>query len=149
MCSGTSPSNATYAAPRKSPAAYSRTARAAALDVPPAQQVAALAGRGIEARDATGRLWRLGAPATSTLGLAIMIFGDRMQFVVVALAAGSDLPWLAAVGATIGGLAVAGPAAIMGETQWLKLPQRAIRIGTAVVLTLAGVVFGLSALRLI
>ena len=40
-------------------------------------------------------------------------------------------------------------AAIMGETQWLKLPQRAIRIGTAVVLTLAGVVFGLSALRLI
>ncbi len=93
--------------------------------------------------------WRLGAFGTSVLGLAIMIFGDRMQFVVVALAADSELPWLAAVGATIGGLAVAAPAAILGEKQWLKLPQRAIRIGTAVVLTTAGVVFGLSALRLI
>ena len=35
--------------------------------------------------------WRLGAFGTSVLGLAIMIFGDRMQFVVVALAAGSHL----------------------------------------------------------
>ncbi|QNE32066.1 hypothetical protein F1C10_09010 [Sphingomonas sp. NBWT7] len=93
--------------------------------------------------------WRLGACGTSVLGLAIMIFGDRMQFIVAALAAGSALPWLAAIGATIGALAVAAPAALIGEQQWLALPQRAIRWTTAALLVIAGVVFGLSAMRLI
>lgn len=93
--------------------------------------------------------WRLGAVGTSTLGLAIMIFGDRMQFVVLALAVRSDLPWLTAIGGTIGALAVAAPAALMGERQWLALPQRSIRIGSAVLLAVIGVVTGLSALRLI
>lgn len=93
--------------------------------------------------------WRLGALGTSTLGLAIMIFGDRMQFVVLALAARSELPWLAAVGGTIGALAVAAPATLMGEERWLALPQRPIRIASAVLLALVGIVTGLSALRLI
>jgi putative Ca2+/H+ antiporter (TMEM165/GDT1 family) len=93
--------------------------------------------------------WRLGAFGTSALGLAIMIFGDRMQFIVAALAARSDVPWLAAVGATLGAIAVAVPAALVGERRWLALPQRAIRIGTAAVLVLFGVIFGLMALRLV
>jgi putative Ca2+/H+ antiporter (TMEM165/GDT1 family) len=93
--------------------------------------------------------WRLGAFGTSAIGLAIMIFGDRMQFVVVALAAGSPLPWLTAIGATIGALAVAAPAAVIGERQWLALPQRTIRWASAVLLVVAGLVFGLSAARLI
>lgn len=93
--------------------------------------------------------WRLGALGTSMLGLAIMVFGDRMQFVVVGLAARSELPWLAAVGATLGALAVAVPAALIGERQWLALPQRGIRIGSAIVLVLAGIVSGLMALRLV
>lgn len=93
--------------------------------------------------------WRLGAPGTSTLGLAIMIFGDRMQFVVLALAVRSELPWLAAVGGTIGALAVTIPATLIGERQWLALPQGAIRIGSALLLALVGVILGLSALRLI
>ncbi|ONF95821.1 TMEM165/GDT1 family protein [Sphingomonas jeddahensis] len=93
--------------------------------------------------------WRLGAFGTSALGLAIMIFGDRMQFVVVGLAVRSELPWLAAVGGTIGALAVAGPAALLGERQWLALPQPTIRIGTAVLLTLVGIIMGLRALQLV
>lgn len=93
--------------------------------------------------------WRLGAFGTSALGLAIMAFGDRMQFIVVALAARSDVPWLAAVGATLGAMAVAVPAALVGERQWLALPQRAIRIGTAAVLVVLGAIFGLMALRLV
>jgi putative Ca2+/H+ antiporter (TMEM165/GDT1 family) len=93
--------------------------------------------------------WRLGAPATSTLGLAIMIFGDRMQFVVLALAVRSELPWLAAVGGTIGALAVTVPATLMGERQWLALPQRAIRGGSAALLAITGLFIGLSAVRLI
>ncbi len=93
--------------------------------------------------------WTIGAFATSALGLAIMIFGDRMQFIVVGIAAGSDLPWLAGVGATIGALAVAAPAAIIGEKQWLALPQRAIRAATAALLILLGVIVALMALGLI
>lgn len=93
--------------------------------------------------------WRLGAFGTSALGLAIMIFGDRMQFVVVGLAVRSELPWLAAVGGTIGALAVAAPAALLGERQWLALPQAAIRIGTAVLLTVVGIIMGLTALQLL
>lgn len=93
--------------------------------------------------------WRLGAWGTSVLGLAIIVLGDRMQFIVVALAARSEVPWLAAVGGTLGGLAVVAPAALLGERQWLALPQRAIRIGTAILLSLTGVLLGLSAVRLI
>lgn len=93
--------------------------------------------------------WRLGAVGTSALGLAIIVFGDRMQFVVVGLAARSELPWLAATGATIGAMAVAVPAVLLGERQWLALPQRAIRIGSAVVLVVAGIFVGLTALRLV
>lgn len=93
--------------------------------------------------------WRLGAFGTSALGLAIMVFGDRMQFVVVALAARSDMPALAAVGGTIGALAVIVAAVTIGEKAWLALPQRAIRAGTAAVLGVAGVVIGLGALQLI
>jgi putative Ca2+/H+ antiporter (TMEM165/GDT1 family) len=93
--------------------------------------------------------WRLGAFGTSAVGLAIMILGDRMQFVVVGLAIRSDLPWLAGVGGILGALAVAVPAALLGERQWLALPQRAIRIGSAVILTLTGVIMGLVAMRLL
>lgn len=93
--------------------------------------------------------WRLGSFGSSALGLGIMVFGDRMQFVVVGLATRSDLPWLAAVGGTLGALAVAVPAVLLGERQWVALPQRAIRIGSAVVLTIIGLVLGLNALRLV
>ena len=93
--------------------------------------------------------WRLGGFATSVAGLAIMAFGDRMQFIAAALAARSTLPWLAAVGATIGALAVTMPAILIGEAAWLALPQRAIRIASAIVLAIAGVVIGLQALALI
>lgn len=93
--------------------------------------------------------WRIGAVATSLLGLVIIAFADRMQFVTAALAARSALPWLAAVGATAGALAVAVPAALMGEVRWLALPQRAIRFGTGGVLLIAGIFCVLNGLRLI
>ncbi|VVS96755.1 conserved membrane hypothetical protein [Sphingomonas sp. EC-HK361] len=93
--------------------------------------------------------WRIGAVATSVLGLVIIAFADRMQFVTAALAARSPLPWLAAVGATAGALAVAIPAAIMGERRWLSLPQRAIRFGTCGILLVAGILCALNGLRLI
>ncbi|UVO51408.1 TMEM165/GDT1 family protein [Sphingomonas sp. SUN019] len=93
--------------------------------------------------------WRIGAVATSILGLAIMALGDRMQFVTAALAARSPMPWLAAIGATIGALAVATPAILLGEAKWQALPLRPVRIAAAAILTIAGLWIGLTGLRLI
>ena len=93
--------------------------------------------------------WRVGRGVTVFAGLAIMVFGDRMQFIVAALAARSPLPWAAAVGATMGALGVTTAAVVLGERQWLALPQRWLRIGVAGVLVVAGVVIGLSAVSLI
>lgn len=93
--------------------------------------------------------WRIGAVATSILGLAIMAFGDRMQFIVAALGARSPMPWLAAIGATLGALAVATPAILIGEVKWQALPLRPVRIVAAAILTIAGLWIGLDGLRLI
>lgn len=111
-----------------------------------------LAGVTVQLRDKSpDRLtgWRLGAFGTSVSGLAILAFGDRMQFVTAALAARSPLPWAAPVGATIGALAVCAPAILLGETRWLALPLKPARIASGVVLTIAGVITGLSAVGLI
>lgn len=93
--------------------------------------------------------WRIGAMATAALGLFFLAFGDGVQFIVVTLAARSPVPALAAVGATIGSLAVVVPAAVMGEADWVKLRLRPIRIGIGVLFLVAGAVLGLGAVALI
>lgn len=93
--------------------------------------------------------WRLGAMLTSLAGLFILAFGDGLQFIVLALAMRSEVPVLAAVGATIGSLAIIAPAAMMGEAAWTALPLKTARIGASVVLVLAGLWLGLSALSLV
>ena len=93
--------------------------------------------------------WRLPAPLTAFAGLFIMAFGDRMQFVVAALAARTPLPWAAAVGATLGAGLIGASAAAVGETGWLRLPLRAVRLAAAAILIVAGAIIGLAALRLI
>lgn len=111
-----------------------------------------LAGVGTAWRDkAPDRLegWRIGAAATSFLGLFIMAFGDRMQFIAAALAARSDLPWAAAVGATLGAWGVNVVAVMLGERGWTALPLRWIRLAAAVLLVVIGVVLALNALRLV
>ncbi|MEH3158245.1 MAG: TMEM165/GDT1 family protein [Sphingomonas taxi] len=93
--------------------------------------------------------WRLGAALTSLIGLFVLAFGDGVQFIVVALAARADMGWLAAVGATIGSLAVIAPAALLGEAAWIALPLRRVRGIVGVVFVLAALWLGLDALRLI
>lgn len=93
--------------------------------------------------------WRIGAFATSLLGMGILAFGDRTQFATLAFAARSDAPVLAAVGATLGAGLVSAAAVLAGEDVRTRLPIRAIRFGTGVLLCAVGVVSGLSALRLI
>ncbi|MEH3035155.1 MAG: TMEM165/GDT1 family protein [Sphingomonas adhaesiva] len=93
--------------------------------------------------------WRIGRFPTALAGLFIMAFGDRMQFIAAALAARSPLPWAAAVGATMGALAVVAVAVTLGERGWAALPLRAIRVANMVLLTGIGVVLGLRAVALI
>ncbi len=93
--------------------------------------------------------WRIGAIATAALGLFILAFGDGVQFIVVTLAARSPVPALAAIGATIGTLAVVVPAALMGEAAWLKLPLKGLRLAIGIGFLLVGAVLALGALRLI
>lgn len=93
--------------------------------------------------------WRLGGFTTSLLGLFILLFGDGVQFIVLALSARGGAAWLAAGGATIGSLAVIIPATLLGEHAWLRLPLRRLRLGIAALFLLTAAVLALGALRLI
>ena len=93
--------------------------------------------------------WRLGAFATSLLGLFIQFFGDGIQFVVVALAARSPAPALAGVGATLGALVAIAPAAVLGEAAWHRLPLRAARLAIALVFLVGAGVLSADGLALV
>lgn len=93
--------------------------------------------------------WRLGAAATSFAGLFILAFGDGLMFIVLALAARSPMPVLAAVGATLGSLAVIAPAALLGEAACLNLPMLPARRAAGALFLLAAIMLALGALRLI
>jgi putative Ca2+/H+ antiporter (TMEM165/GDT1 family) len=93
--------------------------------------------------------WRIGAFLTSLCGVAILAFGDRTQFITAALAARSPTPALAAIGATVGALAVHIPAILAGEGARKRLPLAAIRIASGILFLIVGATLGFSALRLI
>ena len=91
--------------------------------------------------------WR-GAAFTATVGLFILAFGEADQIVTAALAARSPLPWLAAVGGTLGGLVALAPAIALGEDAWRRLPLRIPRLVIGFGFLSFGLVAGISALRL-
>lgn len=93
--------------------------------------------------------WRLGAVATTLVGVFILAFGDGVQFVVLTIAARTPFPALAAIGAATGSMAVVVPAAILGEAAWARLPWRTVRIGACALFLMVGAVLGLGALRLV
>lgn len=93
--------------------------------------------------------WRLGPFVTSVLGLAILLFGEGVQFVVLALAARSPTPALAAVGATLGGGAAIAAAALLGEAGWLRLPLLPAKRVIGALFVLAALWIGLGAVKLV
>lgn len=108
-------------------------------------------GGSVVAAKAPDRLqgWRLGAVLTSLIGLFILAFGDGIQLIVLALAARTTFPWMAAAGATLGSLAMIVPAAVIGESAWLALPLTRARLVIAIGFVIAGIWLGLSAVALI
>lgn len=96
--------------------------------------------------------WRAAsAPSAATAaligGLALAI-GDRIAFLAFGFAARGPSPVLAALGAMLGALALAGVAVTLGEDGWRRLPLRAIGTGGGVLLILAAILVGVRALRL-
>ncbi|MBM7405468.1 MULTISPECIES: TMEM165/GDT1 family protein [Sphingomonas] len=93
--------------------------------------------------------WRIGSFATAFLGIFILAFGDRSQFLALALAAWSGSPVLAAIGSTVAGVAVGAIAATVGERAWCRWPgRRAAGLGVSALLVVAGAVLAVRALRL-
>lgn len=93
--------------------------------------------------------WRLGGFTTTLAAMLALGLGDRTQLVTAALAARGSLPGFAAIGATLGSLAVVIPAMQLGERRYLALPLRPFGIATGIVMILLGIGLGLTALRLI
>ncbi|HEX8485073.1 TMEM165/GDT1 family protein [Sphingomonas sp.] len=93
--------------------------------------------------------WRIGAGATTFLGMTILAFGDGIQFIVAALAARTTVPALAAIGATLGSLAIIAPAALLGEAAWLRLPLHRARMVIGAAFLILGATLALGALGLV
>lgn len=93
--------------------------------------------------------WRTSAFVTSAIAFFLVEFGDKTQFLTLALAAQYDSLFLAAGGATAGVIAANAPAALLGRTMAEALPMKAIRVGASILFLLAGLIVAISALRLV
>lgn len=92
---------------------------------------------------------RRGAFVATVLTTAVLMVGDRTVGVTAAIAARSTVPAFAAIGATIGALAINSAAVLLGEPGLRRLPMMAIRLCAAALLVLSGVIQALAALSLI
>jgi len=92
--------------------------------------------------------WRLGAFLSSAGAFFILALGDKTQFAIGALAAGSGYPWLAAAGGAVGIIVANVPAVILGDRWTTIAPLRWFRLGAGVLLGLAGMVLVILALQI-
>ncbi len=96
-----------------------------------------------------GSTWRTG-PFLTTLGCFMLLeFGDKTQFMTIALSAQYDAPILAAAGAAVGIAAANAPAALLGPELAKALPLRWIRLGIGLLFLLVGLIVAINALRLV
>ena len=93
--------------------------------------------------------WRLGPLLTPLIGLAMLVSGDRTQFLTFAFAARTGTPWQAAAGAIAGAFVVHVASAYAGERAWRRLPLRSLRIVAAAIALIAAGVVALAAFDLI
>lgn len=93
--------------------------------------------------------WKLGAFMTSFLGIAILQFGDKSQFLILANAGRTDLWGFVAIGGWAGIMAACVPAIILRERLAAMLPLKAIRIVGGVALLLWGIILAFRAFGLI
>ncbi len=95
-----------------------------------------------------GSTWKTGPFVTSAACFFLHEFGDKTQFLSVALAAQYDALALAALGATAGVMAANVPVALFADRAGAELPLRRIRYAIAALFLLVGFIVGINALRL-
>ena len=89
--------------------------------------------------------WTIGPFWTAFIGLFILQFGDKGQFILAANAARTDMWILAAIGGWIGVMAACVPALLLHERLAKLLPLSRIRIGGGIAFIIIGAVLALSA----
>jgi len=92
---------------------------------------------------------RLGPFAASATAFFILELGDKTQFLTFAFAARSQMPLLAAAGATAGIIVASLPAVALGAALPTAVPLRRLRIGVGILFLIVGLIVALSALRLL
>jgi putative Ca2+/H+ antiporter (TMEM165/GDT1 family) len=96
----------------------------------------------------TVETWTIGAFLSSAGAFFILALGDKTQFAIGALAAGSGYPWLAAAGGAAGVIVANAPAVVLGD-RWPQIaPLGWLRIGAGALLGLAGILLVILALQI-
>lgn len=96
-----------------------------------------------------GATWKTGPFVTTAACFFLIEFGDKTQFLTLALSAQFDAFGLAAAGATAGVVAANLPAIVLAERAPDMLKLGRLRLAVAALFLLVGSVVGLTALRLV
>ena len=89
--------------------------------------------------------WSIGPFWTAFIGLFILQFGDKGQFIIAATAARTDMWLLAAIGGWIGVIAACVPALLLQERLAQLLPLVRIRLIGGIIFISIGILLALSA----
>lgn len=89
--------------------------------------------------------WQTSPFWTAFIGIFILQFGDKSQFIVAATAARTDMTVLATIGGWAGIMVACIPAIILQRSLVDHIPIDAIRIGGAILLLLVGAFLALGA----
>jgi putative Ca2+/H+ antiporter (TMEM165/GDT1 family) len=114
------------------------TLRSGASDAPPGEPTAA-AGDGATAAAATTGSAHRSVIMSTALAMFVAEFGDKTMLATATLAA-KDNPVFTWIGATIGIICAGALGAIVGKLFGARLPERALRLGSAVLFFVFGIV---------
>jgi Ca2+/H+ antiporter, TMEM165/GDT1 family len=92
---------------------------------------------------------RAGPFLVAAASFFVLEFGDKTQFLTLALAAQFDALALAAAGATAGVMVSNLPAALLGDGLARIVPLKGLRLGLGALFLTIGLFVGISALRLV
>lgn len=93
--------------------------------------------------------WRFPAFVTAAIGLFLLEFGDKTQFITFALGARYESIGLTAAGAAAGILAAGAPAALLGRRLGALAPLQPLRYAIAALFLTIGFIVAVGALELV